>query len=650
MYIFKKNEIVSYLGKRVLVLAALEEEYYKIKTQTGEVRTIKESSLETIYGAPFFCIGDKVKIIHGVAEGRVGTITSIDFSTEAKQFYYKVDILDEGRWRCKGSSLELGESRLCDYTVGDIVAVINSKYVGVFQKALEVKAIYGRTIEGGFNGLSRFAYQSETEKSADKYAFSDGDYAVLKNNQIGVVKDSYESRFGYCRVVLPTRGTTSIPADSLKKIDKQKLFVVNSIVLYHSNISVVVKEKEEDRVDVYNLTTREFAVDLNKYSLVPYAVGEKVDKDQTDGVLPCSSCGKLEPVDTLNYVEGAGLVCKPCYIDNTYECFHCGTRHSLYAGEELLDYQENRICEHCAQSAYSCCSDCGRYFEPDGNDYCPSCYEEYDTCACCGRISRDVYDGMCRDCLDNFIHDYSFKPKAVFYGQPEDKKFFGLEWEIGQGGQDAENAMSILGGKKELYCKEDGSVEEGFEVVTHPLSVAYHLNELDWESLLQRAKHLDYEGIPGTGIHIHVSREALPEDAIANLIYFFEREWDSLVHFASRTEDETSRWADRYLRGNDLRNWTPKQSLKYAIDRHDRYRAVNLRNRETVEIRIFRSTCNPLVMKSYIQFTDIITDLAKDSVVGETYSFKEIMALAAERGYEELVKYLPVRLPHLKLA
>ncbi len=71
--------------------------------------------------------------------------------------------------------------------------------------------------------------------------------------------------------------------------------------------------------------------------------------------------------------------------------------------------------------------------------------------------------------------------------------------------------MQIANRKVEhIYCKHDGSLEDGFEIVTHPMSLEYHEKHMPWAAVLQEAVSMGYRSHQaGTcGLHIHVSRSA----------------------------------------------------------------------------------------------------------------------------------------------
>ena len=68
-----------------------------------------------------------------------------------------------------------------------------------------------------------------------------------------------------------------------------------------------------------------------------------------------------------------------------------------------------------------------------------------------------------------------------------------------------------------MYIKHDGSIDEGFEIVTHPMSLDYHKNNMPWERIFEKALAMDYRSHQTStcGLHIHVDRMALGSDHIA---------------------------------------------------------------------------------------------------------------------------------------
>ncbi len=175
------------------------------------------------------------------------------------------------------------------------------------------------------------------------------------------------------------------------------------------------------------------------------------------------------------------------------------------------------------------CSVCGALHPPetmhhvDDNQLCPNCTRTRTlTCDRCGRLVHrdDAYrdeddDLLCSECyhqrwLDRTIQDYCYKPEPIFYG--EGPRYFGVELEIDGGGEDSYHAQELMeianARRPHAYCKHDGSLEDGFEIVTHPMTLDYHMNDMPWKAVMEKARELSYwSHQAGTcGLHVQVSR------------------------------------------------------------------------------------------------------------------------------------------------
>ena len=314
----------------------------------------------------------------------------------------------------------------------------------------------------------------------------------------------------------------------------------------------------------------------------------------------CDSCGGIFDRGELSPM-GASLLCSDCLSRETTFCTHCGER--IFWDENAGD-SRTPLCQRCSEQHYVSCSRCGRVLQ----DY-DAFYRE-----------EDDDEPMCHDCynryLGSLIHDYYYKPEPIFYGNG--LRFFGVELEIDGGGESNDNASEILklaNAKNSLaYCKHDGSLNDGFEIVTHPMSLDFHQHQMPWKEVLRNAVELGYTSHQaGTcGLHVHVSRLAFgtteqeQDAAIARVLYFFEKHWEELLKFSRRTQHQLDHWASRYGYKDQ-----PREILEHAKKGYaGRYTAVNLTNRDTIEFRMFRGTlkCNTLL--ATLQLVDRICDVA----------------------------------------
>ena len=91
-------------------------------------------------------------------------------------------------------------------------------------------------------------------------------------------------------------------------------------------------------------------------------------------------------------------------------------------------------------------------------------------------------------------------------------------------------------------------------MVSHPMLLDYHTNEMCWCKIFNNAIRLGCRSHNTTtcGLHVHVNRSAFgvthdeQEDVISRIVYFAEDHWNELLRFSRRTEKSIMRWASRY--------------------------------------------------------------------------------------------------------
>lgn len=79
------------------------------------------------------------------------------------------------------------------------------------------------------------------------------------------------------------------------------------------------------------------------------------------------------------------------------------------------------------------------------------------------------------------------------------------------GGKDDDNASKLKeianARHDHIYIKSDGSIDDGFEIVSHPMTLDYHQHDMDWEAVLHEAIKMGYRSHQTStcGLHIHVN-------------------------------------------------------------------------------------------------------------------------------------------------
>lgn len=352
----------------------------------------------------------------------------------------------------------------------------------------------------------------------------------------------------------------------------------------------------------------------------------------------CTHCQQTFPSDQLTDFDTAAL-CPACLEELTVLCEVCGAR--IWREGDHHGETNYRLCDDCYEDGYTTCSRCGETIRsrdalyPDENDdEAPYCYQ-------CTSLFNS----------EKVIHDYSYKPDPIFYG--EGSRYLGVELEMDGAGEydcNARTLLSIVNAEGELaYIKHDGSLYDGLELVTHPMTLGFHEEHMPWEAALRSAIEMGYTSHQaGTcGLHVHVNRstfgktEEAQDLCIARLLYFFERHWEELLRFSRRTQRQLEQWAARY--GYKDR---PMEILEHAKrgGGGGRYSSINLTNRTTIEFRMFRGTLKYNTLAATLQMVQYLCDVAaflSDDEV-KAISWPSFVA-GVPKDYVQLIAYLKER-------
>jgi hypothetical protein len=267
------------------------------------------------------------------------------------------------------------------------------------------------------------------------------------------------------------------------------------------------------------------------------------------------------------------------------------------------------LCESCSYSYYVC-NDCGDFIYSDDTyfiddeAYCDSCASEH--------------------AYSDLIKDAYYKPVPRFLGGYNATGYYGIELEIdgGHSRRDCAAAIAAAAGD-DVYLKHDGSLNCGFEIVTHPATLNYHMQDMGWDKMVDIAKSYGFKSHDTTtcGLHVHASRtlfgeyEMIQDLNIAKCILLIENNFDSIIlPFSRRTPDRMREWSRcprAYI--NDYDNELTAINKAKRTGDEGRYQAVNLTNRNTVEFRFFRGTLNIETLFAALQFIDFIIDYSSNN-------------------------------------
>ncbi len=310
-------------------------------------------------------------------------------------------------------------------------------------------------------------------------------------------------------------------------------------------------------------------------------------------------------------------------------CERCDDVGSVDECFSTVDGNE-RWCESCIDAAASWCDSCEEYYSEGtnyisdrGSYWCGDCVSNNASyCEWCDEYNQNGC-GRC-DEEPEVIHDYNYRPDLIFHSTDKSERlFFGMELELEcrDGRLDPADYASRLESHDLGYLKSDGSLSNGFEIVTHPMSHDFFKNEADelWttiENLRTQYKVMTW-GASTTGVHIHISRSGF--NGGAHMHRFLNLVYTNQNLFSTIAGRESDRWAkfddvkEAMRNGTNSEGYTTYKSYRSFAKKlknghnSDRYSAVNTQNRDTLEMRIFKSTTKIPRLKAYL-------DLAHASV------------------------------------
>jgi hypothetical protein len=191
---------------------------------------------------------------------------------------------------------------------------------------------------------------------------------------------------------------------------------------------------------------------------------------------------------------------------------------------------------------------------------------------------------------------------------------FELEVENTQRNHDNNDLARFVKNTYPVICSRDGSIDYGFEIVSHPLSYNYIVENQD--KLKYMLEQLSNKGCeshnPGTcGLHFHVTHPH-DDDIIDRIILIMETYKQELITFSRRTSGQIESWC-KFL--SDVTQDGDCKSL-YFIKKNketsSRYMALNLTNYNTIEFRLFRGTLNFDTFMASVELVNNIVTLCSN--------------------------------------
>lgn len=284
------------------------------------------------------------------------------------------------------------------------------------------------------------------------------------------------------------------------------------------------------------------------------------------------------------------------------DCVTCDRCESTVAEYTTRTVRGSTICDTCLYAWGWQCDECGGW-NIDGADCGNGCADSDE--------HEDRSEGCCcEECLGRtefgvVVHDADYQPRPVFHGTGP--LFLGAEIEIEvlddteQCAQLAQEYLGDLG-----YLKTDGSLEHGLEIVTHPMSYAWALENFPWPMLTALEQEGCFTG-DTTGIHVHLSRAGFSDSChVYRWMKFVYRNERNVTALARR-----SSWSYAAFTDDDRR--AVKDYAKGAY--RQRYRAINTSNIDTFELRVFASSLDPDQVQAALGFAAASVEYTRELTV-----------------------------------
>lgn len=333
----------------------------------------------------------------------------------------------------------------------------------------------------------------------------------------------------------------------------------------------------------------------------------------------------------------------------------------------------------------------------DCGEVCPRCINQYYTYFELESIYVSRDDPAYQNRIPRVIHNYSQNPldflsfkhttPSIIAGKSSltvketkstgkvDKGFFylGVELEVSFFGEinfhekEAKKILELLG-KENVIIKTDGSITNGFEIVSAPASLDFHREILGWEKLLNEDVVSSLKlraAAPGTGCGMHVHISKAPFTFEVDLNKALSRRATAISHTSLFARPQTMLSlnvlkmqeflnnpinynfvsyiiANRALLNNAFAqtHWNKGNLPKYNHHR-GKYQPLNTGRSETLELRIFNSTLDSDIFFSNLEFTHALVHFSRDISIRHLNvpSFCE-WVYRNSRQYPYLIKHL----------
>jgi hypothetical protein len=360
----------------------------------------------------------------------------------------------------------------------------------------------------------------------------------------------------------------------------------------------------------------------------------------------CNRCGDDFETKELTDMGNLGDLCDGCF----QELVGCGICSTEIFEEDNCEVSGHGVCcESCVSGRCFTCNDCDELFRNNeryeinhgGGCVCEMCWE-YSYYYCDDCETGHHCESTCPQ-ENSVIKQYDWDPTFVIHTRQKRgaEPTYGFELEIDNGSEHQDLAEE-LDFKYEgfLYYKYDGSLRNGFEIVSHPFTYSYYKDKIIGnnylDTMFSKCKCYGFTSYnAGTcGIHVHIGIKYFTDTQLYKFQKFYYTN-PSLMRYMSRREDEAmDQWCNLSGTSSEalVRRTKEKRSRKYL--------GIHLTWKGTVEVRIFRGTLKRESFLRNIEFTMASYDFSREVSMRDTTTNTFLKWLDDDRKYPNLRNYI----------
>ena len=313
------------------------------------------------------------------------------------------------------------------------------------------------------------------------------------------------------------------------------------------------------------------------------------------------------------------VVCIKC-VRTDYDIFYCDGHERLeYDTEYSLIEVENYgvICEslYVNSNEFHFCDECERCFHEDD-------------------LVENEYGYFCEECDDDIpqYHSHNYNEFLTTDKDDENTTLFGIELEVEtytspKGVYD--EIKDII--EDEFYVEKDGSLINGFEIISKPFSYNYMVENLEStiKDLCNKLDNSIDENANTNGMHIHITKQNYSH--MFNMVCLVEYYQKQLTILSNRDRTQLRRWASFLTSAND-KDLLSERLIESELDDEFRYFACNISNSKTIEVRIFKATNDYKEILGRIELIHNMSEYAKENKIN---NFKDMPSFYEIATYKE---------------